>query len=162
MKTRQLFDYKKCPRCNYKLAKSANICPNCELNYTKFEFATNKEAKEALKLGEKSRVIYRKGYPKDVSKTKLLLLSIFLGFMGAHLYYVGRWKRAVFYTVFFVVAITYSSLNAWIGLTTENIMIELFYILYLVFGVVLILWIVDIVKITFNKFRIPVSLKNTK
>ena len=58
MNTNQLFKNKRCPRCNYKTAKTAAICPQCQLNYTKFACATNAEAKEAFKSGEKSRVLY--------------------------------------------------------------------------------------------------------
>ena len=34
---------------------------------------------------------------------------------------------------------------------------ELFYILVLVWGAVIFMWIVDIAKVCFNRFKIPVS-----
>lgn len=158
MNIKQKFDYKKCPRCNFKTAKSANVCPGCNLNYFKFDTATNAEAKRAIKEGDTNRVIYRTGQPNDVGKVKLLLLTIFLGFMGSHLYYIGRFKRAVFYTIFFIIGVVYSILSTIFTITTYSLIWELFYILYLVWGAVIILWIIDIVKVCFNKFKIPVSL----
>lgn len=158
MSIKQRFDVKKCPRCNFKTAKSANVCPSCQLNYTKFDKATNAEAKRALSAGENNRVIYRKGCPSDVSKVKLLLLTIFLGFMGAHLYRVGRWKKAIFYSSFFLIGLTYAILSTVLTITTYSLVWEIFYILYLVWGAVILMWLIDIAHVIFNKFKIPVSL----
>ncbi len=162
MNIKQRFDYKKCPRCNFRTAKSGIICPNCSLNYTKFDMATNLEAKDAISKGEKARVLMRKGCPTDVNRLKLTLLTIFLGFLGAHLYYVGRWKKAIFYTVFFMIGVAYSIITTSLTISSVNLFWELFYILYLVWGAVIILWIIDIVKVCFNKFKIPVSLPYNK
>ncbi len=158
MNISQKFDTKKCPRCNFKTSKSANICPNCQLNYTKFDTATNEEAKRAISAGEHSRVVYRKGCPSDVSKVKLLLLTIFLGFMGAHLYYVGRRKRAIVYTVFFIIGLTYTLITTLLTITSYSFVLEIFYLLTLGWAVVIVMWFADIVHVIFNKFKIPVSL----
>lgn len=152
----KLFNNKRCPRCNNKMPIELVVCPSCQLNFQKFESATNKEAKEAIKQGEKERVLMRKGIPRDISKWKLLLWAIFLGFTGAHHYYVGRYKMGVFYTVFFCVGIINAVLTTFIQDLTGDLY-QIFYLLVLVWGAVLALWIIDIAKICLNKFKVPVS-----
>lgn len=148
---------KKCPRCGMKVDKNMIICPSCQLNYNKFNDATNLEAKQALRQGEKERVLMRTGCPADVSRTKLILITIFLGFMGAHYYYVGRNKKGAFYSVFFIVGV----LNAVFQLTLKFMptgdLWEIFTLLVLVWGVVLALWFIDIFLVCTNRFKIPVS-----
>lgn len=154
-------DKKRCPRCGKKVLSEVGVCPQCKLNYAKFFSATNKEAKIALKRGEKESVIYRKGIPSDVSKLKLLLLTVFLGFCGGHLYYIGRKNLGIFYSVFFCVGLAYAIISAYTKFNWNSEVGQFLYILVLVWGVVLIMWIVDIVKVCFNRFKIPVSLKRS-
>lgn len=149
---------KRCPRCGTKVASEMGVCPSCKLNYQKFFSASNKEAKLALKEGEKDRVIYRAGVPTDVSKTKLLLLAIFAGLSGAHLYYVGRKKLGIFYSVFFCVGILYTLMTILLNYDWSSKIGQFLYIFVFVWGAVLMLWVIDVVKICFNTFKVPVSL----
>ena len=73
-----IFRNKRCPRCKEKVPVELVSCPSCQLNFQKFESATNKDAKEAIAEGEKERVIMRMGRPSDVKLVPLLLLTIFL------------------------------------------------------------------------------------
>ena len=149
--------YKRCPRCDMKLPRDLAVCPGCQLKFSKFEEATNKEAKVALKQGEEDRVIMRKGFPKDVNKIGFAFLTAFLGFTGAHHYRVGRWKMGLFYSIFFLIGVLNSTLmimgiklpvgGAW----------EIFSMLVIVWGIVLIMWITDFSKVCFNRYKIPVS-----
>lgn len=148
---------KRCPRCNTKVPIEIVICPSCGLNYQKFESATNREAKEALRQGEKDRVLMRKGRPDDIPLWKLLLLTIFLGFTGAHYYYVGRYKMGAFFTVFFFVGIMNAVISTLLGAQPSGHLWQIFSLLVLVWGAVLFIWIVDIAKVILNKFKIPVS-----
>lgn len=154
-----LFKNKHCPRCKQKMPIEVVQCPNCLLSFTKFETATNKEAKEAIKSKEHDRVLMRVGFPSDVNKLKLLLLTIFLGFTGAHYYYVGRYKMGIFFSIFFCVGITNAILTLLIDSVTDGLIFEIFYLLVLVWGFVIMLWIVDIAKICLNRFKIPVGKK---
>ena len=149
---------KHCPRCNFKMPKEIAVCPNCQLKFQKFELATNKEAKEAFRQGESDRVIFRKGYPNDVKKPILILLTVLLGFTGAHYYYVGRIKMGLFFSFFFCVGIINSILTSIIKINVEGDLYQLFYLLVLIWGIVILMWIADIVKVCFNTFKIPVSL----
>jgi len=151
-----LFNNKRCPRCNEKMPIELVVCPSCQLNFQKFESATNKEAKQAIKQGEKEKVLMRKGLPSDVSRIKLLLFAIFLGFTGAHHYYVGRYKMGAFYTIFFFVGIVNAVLTTLVQNLTGDLY-QIFYLLVLGWGAVLALWVIDIAKICLNKYKVPVS-----
>ncbi len=149
---------KRCPRCNFKVPKEITICPNCQLKYQKFELATNGEAKEALKQGETDRVLYRKGCPNDVKKSVLVLLTIFLGFTGAHYYYVGRIKMGIFFSVFFCVGVINAIITTVLKLNLSGDWYQIFYLLVMVWGIAIFMWLIDIAKVCFNSFKIPVSL----
>ena len=152
-----LFKNKRCPRCNSKVPVEIVSCPNCQLNFNKFESATNKEAKQALNEGEKDRVLMRRGRPRDVKFVPLLLLTIFLGFTGAHYYYVGRYKMGAFFSIFFGVGIVNAIINALLKVRPTGDLYQIFTLLVLVWGAVIALWIIDIAKVCFNHFKIPVS-----
>ncbi|MBR1988248.1 MAG: NINE protein [Clostridia bacterium] len=149
---------KKCPRCGKKVLSEIGVCPQCKLNFQKFDSATNLEGKSALKQGEKDRIIYRLGVPSDVNRWKLLLLTVFLGFAGAHHYYVGRKNMGFFYSIFFGVGIIYTILTLALNFDWTSEIGQFFYLLVLTWGFVILLWIVDIAKVCFNRFKIPVSL----
>lgn len=152
-----LFRNKKCPRCAMKVPVETLICPDCRLNYQKFNEATNKEAKQALKEGEKDNVLMRKGCPSDVNKIKLLLMVIFLGFAGGHHYYVGRYKMGIVYSCFFLIGLTNAILNTMVEGIASSMIYQIFTLFVLGWGIVLFMWIFDVVNIIFNKFKIPVS-----
>lgn len=152
-----LFKNKRCPRCNTKMPVEIVSCPSCQLNFQKFESATNAEAKEAMREGEKDRVLMRKNRPSDVSFVKLLLITIFLGFTGAHYYYVGRYKMGAFFSIFFGVGLVNAIINSLLKATPTGDLYQVFTLLVLVWGVVIALWIIDIAKVCVNHFKIPVS-----
>ncbi len=154
----ELFKNKRCPRCNTKVPKEINICPTCQLNYDKFNNATNSEAKVAIHMDERERVLYRRGCPSDVSKVKLLLLTIFLGFTGAHHYYVGRTGKGIFYSIFFVIGVVNAILTTVLQSTPHGELWEIFTLLVLVWGVVIMMWLIDIADVILNRYKIPVSL----
>ena len=152
-----LFKNKHCPRCNTKTPIEMVVCPSCQLNYQKFESATNEEAKEAIREGEHDRVLMRKGRPSDVNFIKLLLVTIFLGFTGAHYYYVGRYKMGAFFSIFFAVGIVNAILTSLLDATPKGDLYQIFTLLVFVWGAVIALWIIDVAKVCLNKFKIPVS-----
>ncbi len=154
----KLLNQKKCPRCAMRVDREVMVCPRCRLNYTKFESATNLEAKSAIAQRDDERVLLRKGCPADVARWRLLLLTIFLGYMGAHYYYVGRYKRGIFYTVFFLIGLANAMLNFIPGVSPRGDLWEVFTFLVLIWGIVILLWLVDILKVAINRFKIPVSL----
>lgn len=148
---------KRCPRCETKLNAELNICPNCSLNFDKFEQATNKQAKQAIKANEKHRVLMRRGCPVDVNRWKLLLITIFFGLTGAHHYYVGRYKMGVFYSIFCIVGIINAILTSVYKGSTQSDLWQLFFVLVLIWGYVIFMWIIDISNVALNRFKIPVG-----
>ena len=148
---------KRCPRCGTKVESAMALCPECKLNYQKFEQATNKEAKQRIRQGDNSQILMRKGRPSDVKLWKLLLISIFLGFMGGHHYYVGRYKMGIFYTIFFIVGVLNAALENILKNSPSSFLYEIFTLLVLTWGAVGIMWISDIAKICLNRYKIPVS-----
>ena len=154
-KNMKMFENKRCPRCDYKMPKETAVCPSCRLNFEKFNSATNAQAKEALSQGETDRVILRKGVPNDVNRLKLIIITIFLGFMGAHYYYVGRKKMGLFFTLFFVVGLINAALQYFVIPRTD--LTEIIAFASLIWGIVLFLWIIDIFKVALNLFKVPVS-----
>ncbi len=148
---------KRCPRCDMKSPSMARICPNCQLDFEKFDTATNREAKEAMRLDESERVLMRKGCPPDVKRWKLILITIFLGFMGAHYYYVGRVKMGLFFTAFFMVGVINAVITTLVKSTITGDLYQIFTLLVLIWGLVIMFWIFDICKVVFNRFKIPVS-----
>ena len=154
----RIFENKHCPRCNCKMPKEIMVCPKCRLNFIKFDQATNSEAKLALKQGDKDRVVYRSGCPSDVARWKLMLLTIFLGFMGAHNYYVGRTKRGIFFTIFFIIGIINAIITGVLDIRPSGELWEIFTFLVLIWGIVIFMWIIDMAKVAINRFKIHVSL----
>ena len=152
-----LFKNKRCPRCETKMPIEIVVCPNCQLNFQKFDNATNAEAKQAIKQGENERVLMRKGRPSDVNFVRLLLITIFLGFTGAHYYYVGRYKMGAFFSIFFAVGIVNAIISTLVNATPTGDLYQVFTLLVLVWGFVIMLWIIDIAKVCLNSFKIPVS-----
>lgn len=153
----KLFNNKRCPRCKTKMPNEMMICPSCQLNFNKFESATNAEAKTAMRKGEKDNVLMRKGLPSDVSRIKLLIITIFLGFTGAHYYYVGRNKMGLFFSIFCGIGLVNSIITTMLDETPSGDLYQIFSLLTLVWGMVGIIWIVDIAKVCLNKFKVPVS-----
>ena len=152
-----MFNNKHCPRCSTKMQKEAMVCPSCGLNYIKFNEATNKQAKDALSQGEKDRVLLRTGCPSDVKRWKLILMCVFLGYMGGHHYYVGRKYWGLFYTCFFLIGVINAIVTMFFPQVINTDAFQVFYLLVLIWGIVIVMWIVDIFKICFNKYKIPVS-----
>lgn len=156
----EIIKNKRCPRCDVKIPNALMRCPSCDLDFSKFEHASNGEAKEMIKNGESDQVLMRKGRPFDVPFLKLFLLTVFLGFTGAHYYYVGRYKMGIFYSIFCFVGVLNAILTSVFHLNMHGGLWEIFTILVLTWGAVILLWLIDIIKVCLNKFKIPVGRRS--
>lgn len=150
-------EFKRCPRCNNKIPSQLRRCGACGLNYDKFNSATNAEAKSAFRMGEKSRVLYSKSVPSDISKGKMFAMSILGGWFGLHYFSIGRIWRGLIQILGTIFAFVYSYAAVIHGIRSG-------YIGYLLFicGAIwvfsFITWLSDSFAILFNKFKYPVSL----
>ena len=149
---------KTCPRCKQKCFSALTSCPNCQLNFSKFNEATNREAKQAIREHRAEDCVMRIGCPSDVKRLKLIILTVFLGLVGVHNYYVGRFARGIVFSIFFVIGVINTILSFVIPNSLYNGDLgQLFYLLVLCWGIVIIMWIFDIFNVIFNRFKIPVS-----
>lgn len=148
---------KKCPRCKTKMTYELVICPNCQLNFNKFNEATNFEAKQAIKENRKEDVLLRVGCSNDIKRWALILITIFGGFFGLHYYYVGRYKMGMFFSLSCLIGIINAIITMYVNASLTGFFWEIFSVLVLVWGFVIVMWIIDIAKVCLNKFKIPVS-----
>jgi len=63
----------------------------------------------------------------------------------------------LFFTIFFLVGATNAILVTLVNKTLTGFFWEIFSVLVLVWGAVIFIWIIDMAKVCFNKFKIPVS-----
>lgn len=144
---------KKCPRCHEKYLISQKKCQFCGLVFDRLNYVSNKSArKEVIKLHRRNYIMTDE-WPADASKKTALLLCAFLGFTGAHNFYLGRFYKGL--TVLFglicsmvLLLIPYKSLAYEI----------IWYISLLPAASVLILWVLDFIRIFLERYKIPVSI----
>lgn len=148
---------KRCPRCNTSLPIDLKVCYDCGLNFDKLSRATNAEAKKAFRAGEKERILNSRILPADVSKTKLLLSCIFVGLLGVHEFIVGRWLKGLVYALFTVLSLSLSALQVFGGLDSLAMKYSSD-IVFAIWAIVIMLWLDDLIRIIFNRYKVPVSL----
>ena len=147
---------KKCPRCGNECLLSQAKCDECGLLFARVEEATNKAGKIRLARHQKEMVLYVRRCPNDVKKWKLIIITIFLGLFGGHYFYVGRWKLGLtmlcyFFAVLFMgVIFNAYFLTLWSG--------QFFSIFGPITGIYTLIWLNDITRVCFNRFKIPVSI----
>lgn len=148
--------HKRCPRCDKKMLITETKCPRCGLIFSRLSKATNAAAKRAFKRHEKDKVIYDKVLPKDVNKWKLLCMCIFLGMFGGHYYYVGRnWRGTIMFgAVVLGIAVALFPTYFW-AYTIWNL---IFTIATLPIAFTFMIWVVDLFRIIFNNFPVPISI----
>lgn len=147
---------KKCPRCGNECLLSQVKCDECGLLFEKVEKATNKEGKRRLYRRQKEQVIYVKKYPSDVKKWKMILITIFFGLFGAHYFYIGKWKKGLAMLIYFFIVLFIGVIfNAYFLLAWSGNFFSIFGPLT---GVYTLIWMFDIYRVSFNKFKVPVSI----
>ena len=143
-----------CPKCYGGMSKKTGMCMHCGFRLQDFDGATNEKARIARKEGKKEDILYTSTLPIDVSKKALLLYAIFLGLFGAHNYYVGKFGKAIYMTVTCVFYILFQILKACnVGTSFVNYFFTFVAVLQ---GVTIVLWILDLIYIIINKFKVPV------
>ena len=144
-----------CPRCGLKSVEGVESCPDCGLVFSRLEVATNKDAKRKILRGDREYIIKTNRLPSDVSFLKLLLLCIFLGPVGAHCYYTGRYLRGGVLTCTFVAIIMFVIFNAPLMQINNGAFLGA---VSTVCGLIELLWIWDIAMIILKKYKVPVAI----
>lgn len=144
---------KKCPRCNEKYLVGQKKCQFCGLVFDRLNYVSNKSARKEVIKCHRRNYIMTADWPADASKKVALFLCAFLGFTGAHNFYLGRFYKGLTVLFGFVCSIVllllpYKSL-------AYNI---IWYISLLPAASVLILWVMDFIRIFLERYKIPVSI----
>ncbi len=153
----------KCPICGAGMRTGE--CIYCKISAEQVKTASNKKAKQALKEGRGKEVYYSRTLPSDVSRKKLLLLTIFLGLWGGGYFYVGKYARAwtvlVVSTLSFAVGMVHGILDTR-GYNISTALTWGFNIAAFCLAVICILWIVDTFAIILRSYTVPVILGEEK
>ncbi len=148
----------RCPICGSKMIQN-KICKYCNITDEQILNASNKQVKQYRKLDMSDLICFSTVVPTDVSRIKLLLLTIFFGFLGINHFYVNRNVRAFFSLFNFVLAIIFFSLQLSIKTLKTVIIFRLLYeIVFVAMAINVILWVCDIINVIFYRFKIPVVL----
>ena len=152
MKQNKIF--KICPGWDNKCLLNGTKCEECGLIFSRLEFATNTAAKNMIKKGDRSYILYTSDLPKDLSYTKLLIYTLILGLFGAHYYYTGKYIKGILMSAMMAYAIVCLIFNAYL--------VEYLSFLYLPIGIGVLAWIVSCVYVICKKFKVPVFIETTE
>lgn len=148
----------RCPICDAKL-ESGIVCKYCNVTKEQVENASNKKVKEYRKTDREDLVYFTNVIPKDVSRVKLILYTIFLGIFGVHLFYVKRYKRGLYSVISFSVALFLQIISMFVVGFRSVVFLELLYEISIgAFAFSLLFWISDIIGVFIKKFKVPVVL----
>lgn len=147
------YNSKRCARCGTKNNYDDYRCSECGLVFSRVEHGSNILAKEYIHAKKYDYIVYAPMFPKDVSKKKFLFLSGFLGFFGAHNFYVGRFKKALFQLIFGLISVIMVACTSIIPYYDE-----IMSFLFLPIGISGFMWLFDFVDGLFNKYKIPVAV----
>lgn len=150
----------RCPICGAKLI-GKQLCPYCKVTDEQIFNASNKKVKEYRKTGNKDLICKTTVVPNDVSRIKLILYTIFLGWCGVNHYYVSRNVRGTYAVVSSAGSIGIMILGMAIGNITGAWIIiynVCYSALFYMMAINVVLWILDIFGVLFKTFKIPVVL----
>ena len=148
-----------CPKCYGSFDKKTQRCKSCGFSMSEFNGATHKNVKQAKKDGFGADVMMTDKLPEDVSKKKLLLLSIFLGLVGGHAFYVGKIFRALYSVISFLLVSAMSIIQQIYNLPLiffSDVFNWIFSISLLLMGLNIVFWLIDIQAIIRNKYKVSV------
>lgn len=141
--------FKKCPRCGNKCLANQEKCEECELVFAKLQYASNAAAKKKLAHFDRDYVIYTNDLPKDVSKVKLWLYFVLLGWIGGHYYYVGKYIKGLLMSFGFVYLVLGTIFNSYIVAADATL-------LYIPISIYALSWIVSFSYLLWKKFKVPI------
>ncbi|MBQ7453004.1 MAG: TM2 domain-containing protein [Clostridia bacterium] len=91
--------------------------------------------------------------PSYISKTKMILLCLFLGWFGAHNYYAKNYRRGIFVSICSVVALTLGAL-LMDKIIVGEILVSLCEFVTGGLGFIfLFMWVWDLIEIIFNRYK---------
>lgn len=149
--------FRRCPRCKEKCFVHEKSCHECGLIFERLNYVSNKSAKKNLLRFNKKDVIMTADWPYDAKKLTALLLSGFLGFSGAHNFYLGRFFKGLFVLVGLLLSLTGVLLTEF-GYFDTTVFNVIRYLAIIPGSSVLIFWVSDFFSIFLERYKIPVSI----
>lgn len=149
----------RCPICGAKLM-AKQICPFCKVTDEQILSASNRKVKEYRKTGNTDLIHYSNVIPKDLSKLKIWLYTIFFGFMGVNHYYILRPIRATYSLISFIGSVLVFILG-FVTISTKflsTLFSIFYYILFLMMAINVVMWLGDILALLLHSFKVPVVL----
>ena len=144
-----------CPKCYGKINKGQTRCQYCGFDTKIINGASNKQAKKIKHTIYKDDILYTTQIPADVSKKKLMMFSIFLGLLGVHNFYVGKFWQGLYMCLTTSITFVLSMIVSTI-INSNNIFYIAFQFVLGFQGVTVIMWVVQMIKIFLERFKIPV------
>ncbi|MDE6583580.1 MAG: hypothetical protein K2K31_02920 [Clostridia bacterium] len=144
--------HKKCPRCGNKCLINQTRCEECDLLFSRLEYASNKAAKKKLRKFDTDFVIYTNQYPKDVNWYKLMAMTFFTGIFGGHYYYTGKYIKGIIMSMCFIYAIFCTIFNSYLVNSLESF-------LYIPIGLEGMAWIISLIYVCCKKYKVPVIVE---
>ena len=149
--------FKRCPRCDRKTPIYQDRCDGCGLVFSRLSNASNSAAKKAIKAKEYNKVIQNKDLPYDISKWRLFFIALFFGLVGAHYAKIGKYKTFV-YMLISIIMIYIASFLLPLNWFSHKYLFLVMWTLILPSAFTVMLWVVSIFQILFNKFKVPISI----
>lgn len=157
----------RCPKCGARFPRGSHICFKCGTKAKQIQEASFKAVKQAKKDYEYDKIVLSTTFPKDLNYKTTLLLTIFTGFFGGHMYYVRRPIWGIVYSICFLFMLTFiimSGLNTGFDASRpihfDSEILNILFVLSCIFGALMLyFWIADIFKVATKRFKVPVVLK---
>ncbi|MBP3619813.1 MAG: hypothetical protein J6J24_04035 [Clostridia bacterium] len=149
--------YKICPRCGEKCLIGQERCNECNLIFSRLQYASNKAAKKKLRKFDNDFIVYTSTFPSDLKYWKLLLLTIFTGLFGGHYYYCGKYIKGGLMTASFIYTLFCTIFN--------QVIVEQIpggESMYVLVGIATFSWIVSLCFLLCKKFKVPVIVDMPK
>ena len=159
----------RCPCCGGRIRKDETMCVRCGTKLGQIENASHQAVIKARQEFTPEKVVLTTIWPKDLSYKNTLLMCIFLGLFGGHYFYVKRKVPGIIFAVCWTIFLIFT----WIGgqYSTSDDPTPQFdsHALEILFGfaccagaLIVVLWFMDILKIAFKRFNVPVVLEENK
>ena len=149
----------KCHICGSKMV-DGKLCQYCKVTAEQVYGASNKKVKQYRKNDMSDLIYFTTDIPSDVNKVRLLLFTLFFGFLGVNHFYVKRNIRGAFSLLSFVISVTLLILAQSVNTLSSVLVFNLFYeIAFFAMAINVLLWICDFINVIFHKFKVPVVLK---
>jgi hypothetical protein len=141
------------------------MCVRCGTKLSQIENASHQAVTKARQEFTPEKVVLTTVWPHDLSFRNTLLMCIFLGLFGGHYFYVKRKVPAIIYLVTWSMFLLFTIIGMQYRVGDDPLPQFDSKPLEILFGfaccagaLIVTLWFMDIIKIIFKRFYVPVVL----